>query len=375
MAGKYVGLMSGTSADAIDAVLAEIDGDRFRLLASFRTQIPADLQAAVRALARQGGLDELGDIDVALGELFAHAALGLLDQAGVTPAEVAAIGSHGQTARHRPRARRPFTLQVGDPNIIAARTGITTVADFRRRDVALGGQGAPLVPAFHQAVFASAGEARAVLNVGGIANVTRLWPGRDATGFDTGPGNVLMDAWARRHLGLPWDEAGRWAASALPDDALLDALLSHPYFALPPPKSTGPEEFGPEWLDEVLAGPGPMLDPARVQATLAEFTAETVARAFGDERPARLLVCGGGAKNAHLLARLAARLPGVHVASTAEAGIDPGLVEPSAFAWLAARTLVGLAGNLPSVTGASVAAPLGGIYTGTGRPEPAASSA
>jgi anhydro-N-acetylmuramic acid kinase len=368
MGTRYIGLMSGTSADAVDAVLATVDASCFAVEASHRTPIPADMQQAIRGLARTGGLDELGELDAALGELFAEAATGLLDTAGVDPSSVRAIGSHGQTARHRPRAPRPFTIQIGDPNVIAARTGITTVADFRRRDVALGGQGAPLVPAFHQAVFASGEEARAVLNIGGIANVTCLWPGRPVTGFDTGPGNVLMDAWVRRHLGTPWDDAGRWAAGASPDPALLAILLDHPFLALEPPKSTGPEEFGPAWLEEALAGMAREIEPAAVQATLAEFTAETVARGFTHGLPARLLVCGGGARNAHLLERLGARLGDVRVETTAAAGIDPGLVEACAFAWLAFRTLAGLPGNLPSVTGASAPAPLGAIYPGGGEP-------
>jgi len=362
--GRFIGLMSGTSADAVDAVLATIGADGVRPEAAHRTPLPSDVQESVRALARTGGLDELGDLDVALGELFAAAALELLAQAGVEPGAVTAIGSHGQTARHRPRARRPFTIQIGDPNVIAARTGITTVADFRRRDMALGGQGAPLVPAFHEAVFSSPGEGRAVLNLGGIANLTLLCPGEAVTGFDTGPGNVLMDAWARRHLGQPWDEGGRWAASGTPDEGLLAALLGHPFLAMAPPKSTGPEEFGPAWLDEVLAALGRPVRPQDVQATLAAFTAETVARALGDRALGRVLVCGGGAWNTNLLQRLADRLGGTRVSTTDEAGIDPGLVEACAFAWLAHRTLAGLSGNVPSVTGAGEAAPLGGVYPG-----------
>ncbi len=361
--------MSGTSVDAVDAVLATIDGDRFVLEADLSTPVPADLQSAVRNLARSGDIDELGGLDVAMGELFAHAALSLLDQAGLAPGRVQAIGSHGQTARHRPRARRRFTLQIGDPNIIAARTGITTVADFRRRDVALGGQGAPLVPAFHAAVLGSSAESRTVLNIGGIANVTRLTPGQPVTGFDTGPGNVLMDAWARRHLGTPWDEGGRWAASAEPDPALLERLMAHPFLALPPPKSTGPEDFSLEWLDDTLAASGGETDPATVQATLAEFTAVTIGRALAGDPPERILVCGGGAENPYLLGRIAAHGAGAVVETTATAGIAPGLVEACAFAWLASRTLAGLPGNLPSVTGASRPAVLGGIYPAATRPD------
>jgi anhydro-N-acetylmuramic acid kinase len=298
-----------------------------------------------------------------VGELFAGAVLGLLTANGLAPAAVRAIGSHGQTLRHRPRAVRPFTLQIGDPNIIAARTGIPVVADFRRRDLALGGQGAPLVPAFHAAVFADPVERRAALNLGGIANLTLLAPGQPVTGFDTGPANSLMDAWARRHLGEPFDAEGAWAASGEVSAPLLELLLAHPFLALPPPKSTGPEDFTPAWLDQKVAAAGTP-SPAEVQATLCEFTAATVAAALEPRPPQRLIVCGGGVHNSHLLARLAARLPRTQVVNSAAHGIDPDQVEAAAFAWLAARTLAGLAGNLPAVTGACRPAVLGAVWPG-----------
>jgi anhydro-N-acetylmuramic acid kinase len=362
--------MSGTSMDAIDAVLAEVSADNFSVRAARSIDLPAAVADRLRRLAIPGGthpgdtdvLDELGYLDREIAELFAGAASALLAAAGVETAAVRAIGSHGQTLRHRPRAAAPFTLQVGDPNVIAAATGIPVVADFRRRDVALGGQGAPLVPAFHAAVFAHPAEYRAVLNLGGIANLTLLPPGEPVTGFDTGPGNTLLDAWSRRHLGQAYDAGGAWAAGGRVDPQLLQRLLTHPYLALPAPKSTGPEDFSPAWLDAALAGADP-LEPADVQATLCEFTARTVVDALGGQPPARVIVCGGGAHNRTLLGRLAALLPGACVETSAAQDIDPDYVEAAAFAWLAARTLAGLPGNLPTVTGARCAAVLGAIWT------------
>lgn len=357
--------------DAVNAALAEVSGAGFRMLAGLRREMPGKLAARLRRLAIPGApadaasdpIDELGELDVLVGELFAGAALELLTIHGLEPSAIRAIGSHGQTLRHRPRSQHPFTLQVGDPNIIAARTGIPVVADFRRRDMALGGQGAPLVPAFHAAVFAARDEPRAVLNLGGVANLTLLEPGRDVTGFDTGPANGLMDAWARRHLGRPFDGEGAWAATGEVSGPLLEALLGHPFLALAPPKSTGPEEFSPAWLDELLARAEPV-PPAAVQATLCEFTAVSVSQALAAAPPRRLIVCGGGVHNRHLLARLAAHLPDTRIESSAAHGVDPEQVEAAAFAWLAARTLAGLPGNLPSVTGAARLAVLGAIWPG-----------
>jgi anhydro-N-acetylmuramic acid kinase len=357
--------------DAVDAVLAEVSANGVQVLATHATPLPPPLVSRLRTLAQPGGfaggahdpIDELGELDQWSGEVFAAAALPLLVSAGVEPAAIRAIGSHGQTLRHRPRAARPFTMQIGNPNHIAARTGIPVVADFRRRDMALGGEGAPLLPAFHAAVFSDSAERRAVLNLGGIANLTLLVPGQPVTGFDTGPANGLMDAWIRRHRQRPYDEGGAWAASGAVCVPLLEALLEHPFLSLPPPKSTGPEDFSLSWLDERLADGG-LLAPEAVQATLCEFTAATVADALAAASPERLLVCGGGVHNRHLLQRLAARLPATVIDSSAAHGLDPDHVEAAAFAWLAARTLAGLAGNLPSVTGASRPAVLGAIYAG-----------
>ena len=361
--------MSGTSMDAVDAVLAETRGDDFTVRAARSVALPGPVAEALRRLAVPGSpcsaesdaLDELGRLDREVAELFAGAAVGLLAAAGIDAGAVRAIGSHGQTLRHRPRSARPFTLQIGDPNVIASATGIAVVADFRRRDVALGGQGAPLVPAFHAAVLGDPGEYRAVLNIGGIANLTLLPPGGPVTGFDTGPGNTLMDAWARRHLGRPYDAGGAWGASGQADTRLLEQLLAHPYLAMSPPKSTGPEDFSPAWLESLLSGAA-ALEPVDVQATLCEFTARTVVDALGDRGPARLVACGGGAHNRALLDRIAALAPATTVESSSAHGIDPDYVEATAFAWLAARTLAGLPGNLPAVTGASHAAVLGAVW-------------
>jgi anhydro-N-acetylmuramic acid kinase len=357
--------------DAVNAALAEISPHGFRMLASHIRAMPAGLGARLQRLAVPterwvAGLDpidELGELDVLVGELFASAALGLLAASGLEPGAIRAVGSHGQTLRHRPRAAHPFTLQIGDPNIIAARTGIPVVADLRRRDMALGGEGAPLAPAFHAAVLGDPGEIRAALNLGGIANLSLLVPGQPVSGFDTGPANRLMDLWIRQHRGQPFDRDGAWAAAGTVCAPLLERLLAHPFLALPPPKSTGPEDFTSAWLVEAIAAAG-NVSPVDVQATLCELTAASIAGALAGTPPARLVVCGGGVHNRHLLARLQARLPGAQVESSAHHGIDPEQVEACAFAWLAARTVGGLPGNLPSVTGARASAVLGAIWPG-----------
>ena len=365
MAERYIGLMSGTSADGIDAVLMELEPQP-RILATHYSTYPDSVRERTRRimLGQYAGdpLDEVGSLDSELGELFGAAVLGLLEESGTDPKGVRAVGSHGQTIRHRPRQAHPFTTQIADPNIIAARTGITVVADFRRRDVALGGQGAPLLPAFHQVAFGSAREDRVVLNTGGIANITLLPAEGEVRGFDTGPANVLMDIVSRDELRQPFDMDGKLAASGTVDAALLAAMLQEPYFDLPPPKSTGPELFNRAWLDKHLAGR--RLATRDFMATLAELTARSVAEAMLQHSSGvkHVYVCGGGAHNAHLLARLAAQLPGASVESTAALGIDPAWVEAAGFAWLAYRTLNHEPGNLPVVTGAGKYAVLGAIY-------------
>src|SRR5690606_663733 len=326
MAEHYIGLMSGTSVDAIDAALVRFD-PRPSVVAARSFPLARDLRARLRAITDQTPLGIAAQLDVELGRLFAAAALELLRDAGLPPAAVRAIGSHGQTIWHAPAAEPPYTLQIGDPNVIAERTGITTVADFRRRDLAAGGQGAPLVPAFHREVFGSPAETRCVLNLGGIANITVI--SEDAVlGFDTGPANTLLDSWIASQRGDAYDAAGAWAASGQCSPDLLEALLADPYFALPAPKSTGPEHFSRAWLREHLAA-FPGLAAEDVQATLVELTARTVAAAVRQYAAgaAKLLVCGGGVHNRLLMARLAALLAPMEVASTASAGIDPDFVE------------------------------------------------
>lgn len=367
----FLGLMSGTSVDGIDAALVALSDDSLpRLLAARCMPMPVDLRTRVLLLSQPGDneIDRLGELDVDIGKQFAQTALHILRDAGVAAHQVTAIGSHGQTVRHRPGATTPFTMQIGDPNTIAAITGITTVADFRRRDMAAGGQGAPLVPAFHDAVFRSQYDDRLIINIGGMANITLLPAARDrpVQGFDTGPGNVLLDAWNERHHGSPLDRDGTWARTGTVDQQLLQQLLADPYFCEPPPKSTGRERFSLAWLDEKLAMCSRAVASENVQATLVELTTRTIADAASRWGPSSgcVYLCGGGAHNVYLCERLAVAMPGHQIASTAELGVDPDWVEAMAFAWLAQRTLAGLAGNLPAITGARQAVVLGGIYPG-----------
>ncbi len=365
----YIGLMSGTSMDGIDAVLVRFDTNGFELIAADCTPWPNNFKAQLRELASPGrdGIDQLGSADAQAGEYLADAALCLLKRARRDPSAISAIGSHGQTIRHRPTNKPPFTLQIGDPNRIAERTGITTVADFRRRDMAAGGEGAPLVPAFHAEVFRDSREQRAILNIGGIANLTVLPADHEApvSGFDTGPGNTLLDTWICRHLQQPFDPNGSWAADGRIHAPLLEAMLRDDYFQRPPPKSTGPEYFSCDWLDRHLKR-FPAIPPQDIQATLVALTCETISRALLAHAPntQRVLVCGGGNHNRTLMMQLEQGLKPRPVESTRAYGLDPDWVEAIAFAWLARRTLQGLPGNLPDVTGARHAAILGGIYRG-----------
>jgi anhydro-N-acetylmuramic acid kinase len=370
MADYYVGLMSGTSMDGIDAVLVEFTDAGHRLVGVHSLPLEPTLRKALADLATpgRGELDLAGRLDHELGTLFSEAVEQLLDRCGFEPGAVTAIGSHGQTVRHRPEGEHPFSLQIGDPNVIAERTGITTIADFRRRDMAAGGQGAPLVPAFHAAALRDTDEDRAVVNIGGIANLTFL-PGDPAeavTGYDSGPGNGLSDGWAQRHLGTDFDQAGAWAAQGTVDERLLTALLAEEYFARPAPKSTGRELFNREWLDVRLREHGGQPQAQDVQATLVALTAHTIAAALHHSMPsaARLIACGGGVRNPTLMSALAAALGDIPLQTTADYGIDPDWVEAIAFAWLARETHNGRPGNMPSVTGASRPVVLGGIYPG-----------
>jgi anhydro-N-acetylmuramic acid kinase len=368
----YIGLMSGTSMDAIDAVLVASDDAGFRVLHMHSEPYPAALKARLqRAIRNEGSPDEMGRLDRLIGEAFANCALALLSEAAIPASSVAAIGSHGQTLRHAPEGEDGFSLQVGDPNTIAERTGITTVADFRRRDVAAGGQGAPLAPAFHAWFFGSPKESRALLNLGGIANVTLIAPQTTSqsatptplavTGFDTGPANTLLDNWCLHHRKLPFDADGRWARSGTLHQPLLNSFLADPYFQRRPPKSTGREYFNLAWLVPHLAK-YPAVTAVDVQRTLLEFTAVSIADALQSASSAKLYVCGGGCRNPLLLERLCALMPERQVETTTQLGLAPEAVEGAAFAWLAQQTLAGLPGNIPASTGARGPRILGGIF-------------
>jgi anhydro-N-acetylmuramic acid kinase len=356
--------MSGTSVDGVDASLVSF-ATTARLLLARTYPLPASIAEQVLVASQSQTpirLDAIGELDTRLGVAMADAALALLAEAGIGAERIRAIGSHGQTLRHRPFGEAPFTMQLGDGNVIAERTGIATVADFRRRDVAAGGQGAPLVPAFHAAILHSAEEDRAVLNIGGIANLTLLAADGSVRGFDTGPGNGLMDAWCLRHRGERFDQSGAFAASGTCSSELLESLMSEPWLALPPPKSTGRDHFHESWLEQKLAGLA--LPASDVQATLNRFTAQSIADALRIEMPGcrRVLVCGGGVHNPVLMANLARTLPDTRIESTASHGLDPDFVEAMAFAWLARETLANRPGNLPAVTGASGPRVLGSLF-------------
>ena len=413
----FIGLISGTSMDAVDAALVDLDGGA-TIVATHSASIPGDLKRELHALSQDPHAAALRfwNADARVGSVFAGAALALLDAAGVDARDVAAIGSHGQTVYHAPDAATPLTVQLGDPNVIAERTGITTVADFRRRDVAAGGEGAPLAPAFHRAVFSAPGVERGILNLGGIANLTVLPadPAHPLLGFDTGPGNTLLDAFVRDRCGAAMDRDAALAREGEVIPSLLAALLADPYFERAPPKSTGRELFNTAWLDARLAAhvqtratpapepaptlaprldtrldaqvradappepppaPAPRLDahlaagseagPRDVLRTLCELTVETAVAAVERFAPRteEIYLCGGGAHNPLITARLAQRAAPIRVDTTSGLGIHPDWVEAAAFAWLAMRTLAGEAGNAPSVTGAAGEAVLGGIHT------------
>lgn len=364
----YIGLMSGTSLDGVDGVLVDFSQGT-QVLQHASCGFDAELRAELLALNTPGGTDELHRAALAANALVRHYAKvvqTLLAGSDVAASQVAAIGAHGQTVRHRPQLfdGTGYTLQLNSPALLAELTGITVVADLRSRDVAAGGQGAPLVPAFHQGVFGKPGETTLVLNIGGIANLSVLGADGSVLGFDTGTGNALMDGWCLRHTGKAYDESGQWAASGQVIPELLTAMLSDPYLAQEPPKSTGRDLFHADWLAQHLLHHAAKAAPVDVQTTLTEFTAASCAHAvqpFG-KGGKQLLVCGGGALNSQLMLRLAALLPGVTVTTTAERGLPPLEVEAAAFAWLARQCLLGLPGNLASVTGARGPRILGAIY-------------
>lgn len=357
----YIGVMSGTSLDGLDVALIEQE-QAPRLLASHYTPMPADLGRQLLALCSSGD-DEIARSALAeqqWAELAAQAIQQLLQRERLDPQQIRAIGSHGQTVRHEPQ--RGFTVQIGNPALLAELTGICVVADFRRRDVAAGGQGAPLVPAFHKALFGCERQ-RAILNVGGFSNLTLLAPQQPVRGFDCGPGNVLLDAWIRRHRGEAFDRDGAWAASGTANPQLLQDLLADDYFSLQGPKSTGREHFNLDWLLAQLQTRAPIA-AADVQATLLELTARSIATALHAALPAaeELLVCGGGAHNKRLMQRLAELLPTCTVESTDTRGLPADWIEAMAFAWLAHCCLEGIPANCPEVTGARGPRVLGAIY-------------
>jgi len=364
MTQLFLGMISGTSMDAIDAALVDFDASPLRVVATSATAFDLTLKQRVAALIDvpdRVSLDEVGQLDVEVGRAFARAATALLQKARVDAGELSAIGSHGQTLRHRPDLPAPFTWQIGDPNVIAEMTGATVVGDFRRRDVAAGGQGAPLLPVFHDQVFRSDAEDRAIVNLGGIANITILKRDSPVTGFDTGPANRLLDAWILLTEGRDFDADGAWAEQGTVDESLLRELLDEPYLRLPPPKSTGRELFNLPWLQKKLGLH--TRQPRDVQATLQRLTAVTVADAARQYAPgASLYICGGGAHNTALLKSLASLCAPHRVLRTDALGLDPDYVEAIAFAWFAKRTLEARTSSAGSVTGATGARILGGIF-------------
>ena len=362
----YIGLMSGTSLDGIDAALVNLSGDHVELIAFEYLPFSAEIQRKLHSLSAPNAqilLSDYGEMDARLGHLFSTVVKNLLRKKNVPAAAIVAIGSHGQTVYHAPSGRFPFSLQIGDPNCIAEQTGITTVADFRRRDLAAGGQGAPLVPAFHNAVFRCSSETRCIVNIGGIANVTILPANENAPvmGFDTGTGNVLLNQWMQRHLNCAYDANGAWANTGNVDFALIELLKQEPYFHALPPKSTGVDYFSLAWLEAQCELKN--YAPEDVQASLCYLTAITICEAIEKFAPetARILVCGGGVHNPCLMALLAEH-SFCSVQSTADFDLHPDHVEAIAFAWLAKQTMNQKSGNLQAVTGANHPVILGGIY-------------
>lgn len=364
----YIGLMSGTSMDGIDAALVDFKDNQIRLVDSYSHSIPKSLKEKLKLLsldAPEASIDMLGEADTELGLVFAEAVNLLISKAGITSKQVIAIGSHGQTIRHQPNIKNSFSLQIGDANRISYTTGITTVADFRRKDMAADGEGAPLAPAFHQQVFHSDSENRAILNIGGISNITFLPAdsNQPSFGFDTGPGNILMDAWIHKHKNKNFDADGQWASSTDADTNLARLLMQDSFISSPPPKSTGREHYNLDWLQHQL-DQTPQLKPDLVQATLNQFTRDSIAYAISNHLPdiSRLIICGGGAHNHYLISQLSAQLTGIKVETSDTHGIHPDWVEAIAFAWLARQTINKIPGNMPSVTGAKQAVILGAVY-------------
>jgi anhydro-N-acetylmuramic acid kinase len=369
--GPFVGMISGTSRDGVDAAVVAFPQDSPQnfpqVLGALCRPYPAALAArldAVLATGRRPTDAARKELDRTLAAHFADTALTLLREAGVETGRVAAIGSHGQTVWHQPDGPHPESMQLGDPAAIARHTGIVTVGDFRRADIEAGGQGAPLAPLLHRALFHPGAGIRVVLNLGGIANVSVLAADGSVSGFDTGPANCLLDAWIRRCRGEAFDNNGGWAAGGRLDPAALERLLADPWFARPGPKSTGTEYFNLAWLQTRLGDYAPAA--ADLQATLAELTAASVADAIRPFTPGDVLVCGGGVHNTDLLRRLGRRLPDTPLRSTADCGLDPDWVEAVLFAWLARERLAGRAQDTRGITGARAAVLLGRVFEPAG---------
>ncbi|VAW69813.1 Anhydro-N-acetylmuramic acid kinase [hydrothermal vent metagenome] len=370
MSDFYIGLMSGTSMDGIDAALVEFSQDKINLVAHHSHNIPPALKEKLKLLALdapEASIDLLGEADTELGIIFADAVKTLLKHSGIKAEQITATGSHGQTIRHRPDLKNTFSIQIADANRISYLTGITTVADFRRKDMAAGGEGAPLAPAFHQQVFHSTKENRAVLNIGGISNITFLPADTSQAcfGFDTGPGNTLMDGWIQKHQNHAFDNNGDWAASATADNELVKQLMQDSFVLAKPPKSTGREHYNLSWLEQQLTD-FKHLNTAQVQSSLCQFTCDSIVYGIQHELPDidTLIVCGGGAHNRHLIELLSHKLKEnrIKTESSESFGVSPDWVEAIAFAWLARQTISRLPGNIPAVTGAERDVVLGAIY-------------
>lgn len=363
----YIGLMSGTSLDGIDAALVSFENNTPSVIEAICLPLSSNIKNEIKSLINPSDneINRLMALDVQLGQQFADAANQLINKTKVKKENIIAIGSHGQTIRHLPTAAFPSTLQIADANVIAEETGITTVADFRRKDMAAGGQGAPLVPAFHEKIFRDNKKNRVILNLGGIANITLLPADKNKTaiGFDTGTANTLMNHWVQQHQNKAYDKNGKWAASGTINEDFLKELLNDGYFKLTPPKSTGTEYFNSAWLTKKLSQ-FPFLAAEDVQATLAAFSATTIIDAIKaySNNLEEIIVCGGGVHNDFLLQQLKLGLPNIEINSSAKYGLDPDYIEATAFAWLAKQTLEHKTGNLPEVTGSKRKVILGGIY-------------
>lgn len=363
----YIGVMSGTSLDGIDATLVHIDETDVTLLAQSTFPFPVSLKEQLLDIAtgQPTTLVNIGQIDHQLGHLYAEAINDLLRQTHYKAEQITAIGNHGQTVYHQPNGVHPFTMQLGDANIIASQTGITTIADFRRKDMALGGQGAPLVPAFHQAIFKAKASSVVVLNIGGIANISVLRPNMPTIGYDTGPGNMLLDIWMRKQRNQAYDRDAKYALSGKVDNDLLSCMLQDDFFSQQAPKSTGRERFNLSWLKKKLIEYNQTISANDTQATLTELTAQSIAnevQQYASGTQPELLVCGGGTNNPLIMLRLTQLLPNWSVGTTDDKGINSQYMEAIAFAWLAKRRIHNQSSNLPEVTGAKHLASLGVIY-------------